>query len=408
MTEPQARILIADDNPVVRRVLSQAVTGQGHHATEVEDGQRALELLDEQRFDLVLLDLQMPKINGFDVLLSLKQSGRLRHLPVIVISAIDDVESISFCIQNGATDHVTKPFNPLLLKVRIDACLARKRLLDREKLHLKEMERHSRELEARVREQVEEITAAQFATIMALAKLAESRDAETGGHLERIREYSRLIAVELQARGVHPSLLDDAFIANLYAASALHDIGKVGIPDQILLKPGKLDPDEFAIMQQHTMIGARTLRMVQAQYPQNGFIALGIEIAESHHERWDGSGYPHRLQGEQIPLAGRILAIADVYDALTSRRVYKDAFSHEISRTIILEGRGKHFDPEVVDAFEARQHAFREISLSRSGNSDIWPVLSPFSEAGQAMSAVPMRLSDECGETSSKHKVRAS
>jgi putative two-component system response regulator len=203
----------------------------------------------------------------------------------------------------------------------------------------------------RVRQQVKQITSTQMATIFAMSKLAESRDPETGAHLERMREYCKVLSEFLSKTQGHNSYIDQTFIDNIYAASPLHDIGKVGILDNVLLKAGPLDDEEWKLMKQHPIIGAETLRAVDSQHPGNEFIKTGIAIALYHHEKWDGSGYPHGLKGTDIPLEARILALGDVYDALTSKRCYKEAFSHEKSREIIMQSNDAHFDPAIVDAF---------------------------------------------------------
>lgn len=194
-----------------------------------------------------------------------------------------------------------------------------------------------------------------------MSKLAESKDPDTGAHLDRMREYCKLIATYLATRDSHRDQIDETFIASIYAASPLHDIGKVGVPDHILLKPGKLTKDEWEIMKQHPTIGADTLRAVYAQHPDNALLRAGIEIAEGHHEKWDGSGYPYGISGTAIPLSARILALADVYDALTSERCYKKAFSHSRCRDIICEGEGRHFDPVIVSAFLETESEFVKI-----------------------------------------------
>jgi len=217
------------------------------------------------------------------------------------------------------------------------------------------------DLEGRVEQQVKEISSAQLAAIFAMSKLAESKDPETGEHLERMREYCRVLSQELARLPRYHDVITQAFQDNIYAASPLHDIGKVGVPDNILLKPGPLNDDEWVIMKSHPLIGGETLRAVDRQYPGSEFIRAGIDIAECHHEKWNGSGYPRGLSGEQIPLAARILALGDVYDALTSKRCYKDKFSHDKSRSIIVEQTGTHFDPDVVEAFLNREDEFLQI-----------------------------------------------
>lgn len=216
-------------------------------------------------------------------------------------------------------------------------------------------------LEDLVSEKVAEISDSQMATIYALVKLAESRDDDTGDHIGRTSKYCRVMAEKLREAGQHNNEVDAEFIETIVKASPLHDIGKVGIPDAILRKPGKLTPEEFEEMKQHVIIGYETLEGIQQQYKMNAFIRLGIEITLCHHEKWDGSGYPIGLQGEQIPISARIMALADVYDALRSKRVYKDNFSHDKSLEIITEGRGRHFDPFLTDIFIENNRIFRDI-----------------------------------------------
>jgi hypothetical protein len=203
-----------------------------------------------------------------------------------------------------------------------------------------------------------EIAEAQTAMTYSLVKLAESRDDYTGGHIERVAGYCRLIAQKLRSNKKYKDYINDDYIENIYKASPLHDIGKVGIPDSILLKPGKLNTDEFEIMKKHTIIGANTLMKVRKGYPDNKYLGLGISITLYHHERWDGTGYPQKLSGEDIPLSARIMAIADVYDALRSKRVYKEPYSHEKSVEIIKEGKGTQFDPDIVDVFLENEAEF--------------------------------------------------
>ena len=223
------------------------------------------------------------------------------------------------------------------------------------------LERYSKHLEEMVADKVREISEAQIATIFALVKLAESRDDETGAHIERTASFCRLLAEKARTLPLYSSVIDDEYIATIYRASPLHDIGKVGISDLILLKPGKLTPDEFAIMKTHVEIGYQTLKNVDKRYQNNAFIQMGLDITRYHHEKWDGSGYLFELKGEAIPLSARMMALADVYDALRSKRVYKPAFSHEKAMEIILEGRGKHFDPALVDLFIASHQEFEAL-----------------------------------------------
>jgi putative two-component system response regulator len=359
--EQQYSMLVVDDNEMNRDLLSRRLQRQGYNVCIAENGQKAIDIISQKPFDLVLLDIMMPEVNGYQVLEYMKSDVRLRHIPVIMISALDELESVVRCVELGADDYITKPFNPVLLRARIGACLEKKRLHDHEEQYRQKIEEHNQHLEEQVRKQVKEITTAQLAAIFAMSKLAESRDPETGEHLERMREYSKVLAQTLTIRPRYRTVIDQKFIDNIYAASPLHDIGKVGVPDHILCKPGKLTPEEWEAMKTHTLIGASTLLEVDRQHPGNDLIRMGVQIAGGHHEKWNGSGYPNGLAGEEIPLVARILALGDVYDALTSKRCYKEAFSHEKSRDIIIADSGTHFDPDVVGAFLEAEEEFRRI-----------------------------------------------
>lgn len=357
-------LLIVDDNEMNRDLLCRRLSGPDFQLTMAENGKEALDVMAQQSFDLVLLDIMMPVMDGYDTLGMMQKSEALRHVPVIMITALDDVESAVRCIEMGAVDYVTKPFNPVLLRARVDANLGRKRIRDQEHRHRIKIEDTNKNLSDEVRAKIREISESQLAAIFAMSKLAESRDPETGEHLERMREYCRLLSEQLSRMPKYRSIIDRDFVENIYAASPLHDIGKVGIEDSVLLKPGPLTDEEWVLMKQHPIIGAETLREVDRQHPGNAFIHTGIEIAEGHHEKWDGSGYPYGRVGEDIPLVARILALGDVYDALTSKRCYKDAFSHEKSRAIIEEGNGSHFDPDVVLAFFEMEDEFKAVRMN--------------------------------------------
>ena len=357
----KATILIVDDQEANREVLMDQVQLLGHDSILAENGLSALAQVEQHAPDLILLDIMMPEMNGDEVLERLKEDHALRDIPVIVISAVDDIESISRCISGGADDYLVKPFKNEMLKARIGNCLEKKRLRDREINLRNQVQDYNLRLEERVHEQVKQISKAHLGMIFSMSKLAESRDPETGEHLERMREYCRIIADELKGHPEHGEVIDEEYVENIYLASPLHDIGKVGVPDRVLLKPGKLTDEEFEEIKKHPKVGADTLRAVSRECPENDFVKIGIEIAETHHEKWDGSGYPKGLAGTDIPLAGRILALGDVYDALTSKRVYKDAFSHEKSREIIVDGKEKHFDPDVVVAFLNKEEEFVDV-----------------------------------------------
>lgn len=352
VTENRAPILLlVDDDQMSRDLQRIHLKTLGCQFLQASNGMDALEHIARAHVDLVLLDVMMPDLDGYQVLDILKSKPSTRDIPVIMVTGEDDHISAVNCIKRGAEDYVHKPFDPVLLQARVNACL------DKKKLHDLEHEYQS-SLERRVNDQVKMISEAQLAVIFAMSRLAESKDPETGAHLERMREYCRVIAITMGKLPKYASQISSAFIDDIYAASPLHDIGKVGVPDHILLKPGKLTKEEWPIMQSHATLGGETLRAVDRQFPGNAFIHLGIQIAEGHHEKWDGSGYPRGLQGAGIPLAARILALGDVYDALTSKRCYKPAFTHAVSREILLEQRGKHFDPDVIEAFESCEEEF--------------------------------------------------
>jgi len=230
------------------------------------------------------------------------------------------------------------------------------------------LNRYNDHLEELVQEKVKEISASQVATIHALVKSAESRDDDTGAHIERTAKYCKLIADKLREAGFYTSIIDDSYAEDIEMAAPLHDIGKVGIPDSILLKPGKLTDDEFETMKTHVLKGHSTLASVDSLYHENSFLSFGMEISRYHHEKWDGSGYMSGLSGNEIPLSARIMALSDVYDALRSKRVYKEAFSHDKTVDIIKQGRGTHFDPDMVDVFLEHHDLFCEIYDSLSGD----------------------------------------
>lgn len=344
-------LLVVDDNEINRDILLRRLTHYGYTTKIADCGQSAINIMGEETFDMVLLDLMMPDLNGYQVLEYMKSQEDLNQIPVVMVSAIDEADTMVKCIELGAEDYLTKPVNTVLLEAKVAACLEKRRMRKKEAALRKQIEGYNNQLQEKVSAQVKEISSIQLAAIFAMSKLAESRDPETGEHLERVREYCKLISAQLSILPKYTAMIDQTFIDNIYAASPLHDIGKVGVPDKILLKEGKLTGNEWNSIKMHPVIGAETLRAVDKQYPGNSFIQTGIDIAEFHHEKWNGNGYPHGLSKDQIPLVARIMALGDVYDALTSKRCYKEAFSHEKSVKIITKDSGEHFDPEVIDAF---------------------------------------------------------
>lgn len=348
------QILVVDDLPENAKLLRSFLEPRGFAVQASLTGEEALATVAESPPDVILLDLMLPGMQGHEVCQRLKNAESTRHIPVIIITGLSDRQAHIEAVQAGADDFLVKPFDQVLLEARIHACLKSKILQD-------ELLSYQEELQRLVDERTEQVQLTQEVTVFSLAKLAESRDNETGAHLERMRLYTRELALELQSHPKHQTEITNDFIKALFRSSPLHDIGKVGIPDQILLKPGKLTPEEFDIMKSHALIGGDTLRAADLEAGQDSFLAMGRDIAYHHHEKWNGKGYPLGLAGEEIPLAARIVALADVYDALTTKRPYKNAFTHEKSRDIILEGKGTHFDPDIVNAFMARENRFIEI-----------------------------------------------
>jgi putative two-component system response regulator len=349
-----ANVMIVDDTPANLRLLSDMLKNRGFTPRPVPSGKLALQAMEIEPPDLVLLDVTMPEMDGYEVCRILKADQKLMHIPIIFISALTESFDKVKAFSSGGVDYITKPFQIDEVYARIENHLGLRWLQV-------EHENTIHNLEDLVKQQVKQISDSQVATIFALAKLAESRDDETGKHLERVRVFCKMLSTHLFDHSDYASQISPGFIENIYHASPLHDIGKVGIPDRILLKPAKLTPEEFVVMKQHTILGAQTMQAVAEQYPHNPLINMGIDIARSHHEHWDGSGYPDGLLGDAIPLSARIMAVADVYDALRSKRVYKSAFPHVEAYEIILKGGGLHFDPQVVEAFFALRNVFDSI-----------------------------------------------
>jgi len=349
-------VLVVDDTPQNLSLMSDLL--QDHYQVKVApNGARALKIARaEAAPDLILLDVMMPDMDGYAVCRELKLDGRTSGIPVIFLTALSDEADEELGLGLGAVDYVTKPIRPAILLARVRGQLALKAASD----FLRDQNSY---LEQEVARRTEEVRAVQDATILMLSSLAETRDNETGNHILRTQEYVRALAEHLRAHPRFAAVLDDATIELLHKSAPLHDIGKVGIPDRILLKPGRLDVAEFEIMKTHTTLGREAIEQAERRLGRRvPFLEFAKEIAYSHQEKWDGSGYPQGLAGESIPLSARLMAVADVYDALISRRVYKPPMTHEQAVAIITEGRGKHFDPDITDAFLAIQQQCRSIA----------------------------------------------
>jgi putative two-component system response regulator len=350
-------IMIVDDTPENLQLLSSMLNRQGYGVSAFPSGKMALTAAMRKTPDLVLLDINMPEMNGYEVCEAFKSRGDLKDIPIIFISALGDTDDKVRALKCGGVDYITKPFQMEEVYARVDTHLQLNTVRD-------VLRQFNDKLKERVAQQVEEINKSQLAMIFALAKLSHTRDDDTGMHLERVQHLCRLLSTALSKTPAFEHEITPDFIETIFHASPLHDLGKVGIKDAILLKPGRLTDEEFEIMKTHTTIGAATLASVQRQYPKNEFVNMGIEIAKCHHEKWDGSGYPSGLSGTDIPLSARTMALVDVYDALRSRRPYKKPFSHEKSKDIIIKGSGSHFDPRIVEQFVKMEKAFEETHAS--------------------------------------------
>ncbi|MBT4289154.1 MAG: two-component system response regulator [Deltaproteobacteria bacterium] len=341
-------ILVVDDTEANIDILVDALSPD-YEVSVAMDGQSALDDVKENIPDLILLDIMMPGMDGYEVCRQLKENPETHHIPIVFLTAMTGDEDEAKGLGLGAIDYITKPFNQELVKSRI-----------KNHLELKLLQDH---LEKQVRLRTKQLEQTQEATIITLATLAEYRDPETGGHIKRTQNYVQLLAKSLQTHDNFKSFLTDDFIELLYKSAPLHDIGKVGVPDHILLKPGKLTDEEFVEMKKHTIYGRNSIAAAEKMLGDDSFLKIAKEIAEFHQEKWDGSGYPHSLKGEDIPISARLMAIADVYDALISKRVYKPPFTHTKAVNIIKEGSGSHFDPIMVATFEKITEQFRNAAL---------------------------------------------
>lgn len=324
------KILIVDDEDVSLKKMEMLVQHLGYETLTAKDGQEAWQLWQREQVRMVITDWLMPNMDGLTLCKKIRQSEGSLYTYLVIVTSKNELRDIVEGMEAGADDFIEKPFRKEEISVRIRA--------------------GERILGFGIRDVV----------IFSLAKLVESRDPETGNHLERIRFYSKTIAETIAQSNISQEV-NSRFVNNIFLASPLHDIGKVGIPDYILLKPGPFNEKEFELMKKHSSIGFETLNEALIKYPWADFLKMSAEIACSHHEKYDGSGYPNGLKAEQIPLSARIVALADVYDALVSRRVYKKAYAPDVAKAIIQQDRGKHFDPLIVDTFLLCEKQFIDI-----------------------------------------------
>lgn len=349
-------ILIVDDSPENITILSDLLESC-YQVRVATSGEKALRIAGSSpRPDLILLDVIMPGMDGYQVFERLRADPVTRDIPVIFVTSMDSTEAEQQGLDVGAVDYITKPIVPPIVLARIHTQLELKQARDR-------LSHQNAWLEAEVSRRMAENELIQEVSIRALAHLAEARDPETGNHILRTQGYVQQLAVALKDSPRFSGILTERYIKLLSRSAPLHDIGKVGIPDAILQKPGPLTSAEWTIMKTHARIGSEAIELAEQDAAgQVEFLSLAKEIAHWHHEKWDGTGYPDGLSGDDVPVSARIMALADVFDALISPRVYKEPMSYEKARGIIAEGSGRHFDPEMVDAFQAHFEVFCEIA----------------------------------------------
>lgn len=356
-------ILVVDDTADNLTLMSNLLKDD-YKVKIANSGEKALRIAaSDLPPDLILLDIMMPDMDGYEVCQRLKLDAITRNIPVIFLTAKNDLEDEKKGLGLGAVDYITKPISPPIVMARVKNHLALKAMTD----FLRDQNEY---LEHEVDKRTREVMAIQDVTILAMASLAETRDSDTGNHIRRTQFYVKALAEKLQTHPRFKLFLTDSNINMLFKSAPLHDIGKVGIPDRILLKPGRFEPHEFEIMKTHTTLGYNAIMQAEKALGISvDFLSFAKSIALSHQEKWDGSGYPQGLAGDEIPIAARLMAVADVYDALICRRVYKEGMPHEKAVLIMIDGRGSHFDADMLDAFIEIQEEFRAIAL-RFADSD--------------------------------------
>jgi putative two-component system response regulator len=355
---PRPRVLVVDDEPMNVKVLVDLLR-PSYNVVVARDGFQALERLRTSPLpDLALIDVMMPGMTGYELSRRMQQDAALAEVPVIFVSALSQASDETEGFESGAVDYISKPISPTIVLARVKTHIALRNAT-------RAMSERNQALEEIVEMRTRELAMTQDMTIRAFASIVEARDNETGAHLLRSQRYVRLLGEEMRRDPRFETRLTPRAVELMGKAAPLHDIGKVGIADSILQKPGKLTAEEYEIMKTHTDIGRRALMIVSGENSRTSdFMRIAIEITGSHHEKWDGTGYPEGLADEAIPISARMMALADVYDALTRERVYKPAMSHREAKAIIVAGRGSHFDPGVVDAFLRREREFEEIATT--------------------------------------------
>jgi len=367
MDGARSTIVIVDDNIANLRIGKNALSA-AYDVYTVLSAEKMFALLQKNKPQLVLLDVDMPVMDGYAAIRLLKSNPMTKDIPVIFLTGKSDERSELEGLSLGAIDYIAKPFSPPLLRKRIEVHLmleAQKRMLEDQadtlELQAQALKNFNENLQNLVEEKTEKVITLQNAILQTVADLVESRDSTTGGHIARIQHGIGILANALRERGLYEEDMQGWALEQLVESSQLHDVGKIAISDVILNKPGKLDAEEFAEIKKHAQLGVRIIERIEALTPGSDFLWHAKVCSGSHHEKWDGTGYPQGLSGTDIPLQGRLMAVADVYDALVSRRPYKEALCHEDAVDIILAGRGTHFDPVLTDLFEDMSDCFRAV-----------------------------------------------
>lgn len=346
-------ILVVDDDDTNRRLLNAMLGPMGYNVIEANNGRQAIEILEKDQPDVILMDIMMPELDGFEATRQIKSHPRHERIPIVMITALRDTEDRVKALEAGADDFLTKPVEKTELRARVASLCKVKAYYDHMAMYQKKLEKAVTQRTEELNNTLERLKSSNLETIIRLTRAAEYKDEDTAGHIQRISRYTHALGEGIGLSQHETELL-------LYAAP-MHDIGKIGIPDKILLKPGKLNEKEWDVMKKHTVFGSKILEGSDSE-----IIALGETIARTHHEKWDGSGYPNGLSGKDIPCSGRITAIADVFDALLSKRPYKKPMTLEFALNVIKEGKGTHFDPNLVDVFFDIQENILEIKDSYS------------------------------------------
>ena len=359
MDAPIKTIFLVDDDTTNLLVGKSTLSGV-YNVFTINSGERLFKMLQKLTPDLILLDIQMPEMGGYDVIKQLKTYPSTADIPVIFLTALNSEETEYEGLSLGAIDYIAKPFSPTLLLKRIELHL----LIESQK---QELILYNTNLEMIVEEKTHTIVDLKNAILHTMAELMEYRDEITGGHIERTKKYIKILIDAMKDNGVYKSEIDNIDEELVMQSCQLHDVGKIAIKDSILLKTSKLTPDEFEEVKSHTTFGAKVISRIINKTSDSAFLEYARIFAVTHHEKWDGTGYPQGLQGEEIPLLGRLMAIADVYDALVTDRPYKKAFEHKDATKIITDGSGLHFDPALIDTFKNVHHKFEAVSKEVSG-----------------------------------------